>query len=209
MSRHSPHVLIAAAALVLAGCATSARPATEAAAMATDSTIAALNMMPVKEWPLRFRSHSFSVYCYDTYGCRVVYAGQLQLDEDDSELQRSSASYGPDYRKSWSGIHGSIQNFPAPAEVRWRSKDGELHEARIDIGELFSDQLIRHNVARDEMSDVPNGRFRNEPGILLEVNDRTIRVYMRVHISTKKLQSPGNRYSGFRSDLVLVRTYNY
>lgn len=208
MSKHSPHVLIAAA-LVLAGCATSSTPATEAAAMATDSTIAALNMMPVKEWPLRFRSHSFSVYCYDTYGCKVVYAGHRQLSEDDQELQPSSASYGPAYQRNWSGSHLMIQNFPAPAEVRWRSKDGELHEARIDIGELFKDQLIRHNVARDEMSDVPDGRFRNEPGILMEVNDRTIRVYMRVHISTKKLQSPGNRYSGFRNDLVLVRTYNY
>jgi hypothetical protein len=209
MPRNPSHVLIAAAALVVAGCATSATPASEAAAMPTDSTIAALNMMPVKEWPLRFRSHSFSVYCYDTYGCKVVYAGQLQLDEDDQKLQPSSAGYGPAYRRNWSGVYGMIWNFPAPAEVTWRSKDGQRHHAKIDIAELFKDELIRHEVSREDMADVPNGEFPNEPAVLMEVNNRVIRVYMRAHIPTKQLQKPGNRYSDFRNDLILIRTYNY
>lgn len=209
MPRNPSHVLIAAAALVVAGCVTSATPATEAAAMPTDSTIAALNMMPVKEWPLKFRSHSFSVYCYDTYGCKVVYAGQLQLDEDDQGLQPSSASYGPAYQRNWSGSHIMIPNFPPPADVKWRSKDGQPHHARIDIAELFKDERIQHKVSRQDMADVPNGEFPNEPAVLMEVNDRVIRVYMRAHVPTKQLQKPGNRYSDFRNDLMLIRTYNY
>ena len=102
-----------------------------------------------------------------------------------------------------------IRNFPPPAQVSWRSKDGEAHTTEIDIGELFADEIIRHNVEREEMADVPDGEFRRDPSILLEVNDHTIRIYMRAHIPTKALQKPGNRYSDFRNDLVLIKTYTF
>jgi len=168
-----------------------------------------LRMMPVKEWPLRFRSHSFAAHCYDTYGCKVFYASQEQRSDDPDELRPSSAGYGPEYQRDWSGIHGMIRNFPPPAEVSWRSKDGQTHEAKIDFGEIFKDELIRHNVPREEMADVPDGKYPHEPAILLEVNDRTIRVYMRAHVPTKHLQKPGNHYSDFRYDLILVKAYIY
>lgn len=102
-----------------------------------------------------------------------------------------------------------IRNFPPPAKVRWRSKDGEAHEAEIDIGALFADEVIRHHVPRDEMPELPDGKYRNEPSIILEVNDRTIRVWMRAHVPTRKLQELGNPYSDFRNDLILVETYTY
>ncbi|MDM0052216.1 hypothetical protein [Variovorax sp. J22R115] len=47
------------------------------------------------------------------------------------------------------------------------------------------------------------------PAIILEVNDRTINVYMRAHISTKELQVPGNRYSDFRNDLIKAFSQTY
>lgn len=167
------------------------------------------NRQPVREWPLRFDSHSFSVFTYDTSGARVNYAGEQQIAQDEETLQQSSASYGPDYQKNWHGIHGMIRNFPAPAKVSWRSKNGELHAANIDFGQIFEDQIIRHNMSRGEMSEMPNGQYNSEPSIILEINDRTIRVYMRAMIYTKDLQIPGNVYSGFRHDLVLADTFVY
>lgn len=205
MPRKFPHVLIAA--LVLAGCATSATPATEAIAVSTDSTITALNMMPVKEWPLKFRSHSFGAWCYDTLECSVWYAGMEQGSSENPAP--SSSKYGPGYLDHWSGSHSMILNFPPPAEVMWRSADGEVHRARIDIAQLFEDELILHKVTREEMADVPSGKYRHEPSILMEINDRTIRIYMRAHVPTKALRKPGNRYSDFRNDLILVKTYSY
>ena len=204
MPRNPSHVLIAAAALVVAGCATSATPASEAAAMPT--TTAALNMIPVTEWPLRFRSHSFGAWCYDTLECSVWYAGMEQGSEKPAP---PSSKYGPDYLDHWSGSHGMILNFPPPAEVAWRSADGDVHQARIDIAQLFENELILHKVTREEMAEVPDGKYRHEPSILMEINGRTIRIYMRAHIPTKALQKPGNRYSDFRKDLMLVKTYNY
>lgn len=163
---------------------------------------------PVKQWPLKFDSHTFGLVTYDVYGVNVDYAGVLHEDDPD-ELQRSSASYGPNYQRNWGNGHIGIRNFPRPAKVSWRSKDGEAHQAEIDFGEIFRDELVRHNVRREDMADVPNGKYQNDPSIILEVNDRTLRVWMRAHVPTKKLQKPGNKYSDFRSDVVLVETYTY
>lgn len=199
--------LTAATSLALAACAHSPTPRPEAAMPTVSSP--SVRLMPVKEWPLRFRSHSFSAHCYDTYGCKVIYAGLEQRGDDPDELRPSSAGYGPDYRRNWSGTHLMIRNFPAPARVSWRSKDGQPHQAEIDFGDIFRDELIRHNVPREEMSDVPDGKYPDDPAIILEVNDRTIRVYMQAFISTRHLQKPGNRHSNFRDDPILVRTYAY
>lgn len=208
MIRKPLRTLTAATSLALAACAHSS-PLLDGASMTNASGKTVTDRQPVKEWPLRFDSHKFSVFTYDTSGARVVYAGQLQIDQDDDELKRSSASYGPDYQRSWSGIHGMIRNFPAPAKVSWRSKDGQTHEAEIDFGEIFKDERVRHNVPRDEVADMANGEYRHEPSIILEINDRTIRVYMRAFIPTKDFQIPGNPYSDARDEVVLVETYTY
>lgn len=200
-------LLVAAAtvALVLSACVHSPAPAREAF---VPTAVAPMHMMPVRQWPLKFKSHSFQVVCYDTYGCNVFYAGLEQWGDEPDRFRPSSASYGPNYQINWNGTHAMIRNFPPPAEVRWRSKDGQPHEAEIDIGAIFQDELIRHHVAREDMADVPDGSYSHEPSIILEVNDRTIRVWMRAHIPTKALQKLGNRYSDYRNDLVLAKTYN-
>jgi hypothetical protein len=200
--------LVVAASATLAACAHSTPVSKELAMTATTASSSTVPIEPVKQWPLKFKRHSFSVFTYDTYGCKVIYARQVQVNQDPGKLQRSSASYGPDYQKNWSGVHGDIENFP-PLEISWRSKDGQPHEARIDLGEVFKDELILHNVPREEMADVPHGKYQSQPAILVEVNDRTIRIYMRAFISTKHLQVPGNVYSNFRDDLILVKTYTY
>ncbi|WP_251006461.1 hypothetical protein [Stenotrophomonas sp. ISL-67] len=171
-----------------------------------DPAIAAkMNYKPV-EWPLRFEKHSFGPRCYNTLECHVIYDN---FDFGGDKPTRSSASYGPDYLKDWNGSYGAVPNFPSAAKVVWRSKDGSSHKAEIDIGEIFKDQLMRHFVPREEAADLPDGKNESPPSILLEVNDRVIRVYMVASVPTKHLQKPGNRYSTSRRDLVLVKTYTY
>lgn len=165
---------------------------------------AKMNYRPVK-WPLKFKRHNFGICCYDTQYCAVWYGG---MEHSIEKPMPSSASYGPDYMRDMLGTV-SFDNFPPPAEVTWRAKDGTEHHAEIDIGAIFRDQLSLHNVPREEISDVPDGRLRTNPSILLEVNDRTIRIYMGARIPTKRLQIPGNPYSDFRYDLIQVKTYSY
>jgi hypothetical protein len=158
------------------------------------------------EWPLKFRAHYFSVSTYSTYDCKVMYGGVPRVYDSEVELQSSSEDLGEKYPNNMTARMGPIPNFPPPAKVTWRSKDGTSHEAEIDIGNIFRDQLIRHNVAREDATDVPTS---GTPGIILEVNDRTINVYMRSMIATKELQKPGNRHSDFRNDLIKVFSQTY
>ena len=164
-----------------------------------------LNYKPV-EWPLRFERHSFSARCYDTLECEVMYD---EVRHGDAKPSPPASTYGTNYLEGWMGGHGGITNFPPPAEVFWTSKDGTKLRAEIDIAGIFSDELVRHFVPREEVSDLPDGRNESPPSILLEVNDRTIRVYMKASVPTKHFQTPGNRHSTSRRDLVLVRTYTY
>ena len=102
--------------------------------------------------------------------------------------------------------HLDIANFPAPAEATWRAKDQSEHRASVDLGAIFADGLIRHEVARE---DVAEGVSLNDPEIILEVNDRTINVYMRSMIPLKRPLDPANPNSNFRADLVRVYSQTY
>jgi hypothetical protein len=160
------------------------------------------------DWPLKFRGHWFDAYSFSTYGCKIFYRGMLRVDDPDDVLQPSSEALGDKYPNILAAGMGPITNFPPPAKVTWRARDGTPLEADVDIGWIFKDQLIRHNLKRDEIAEEGIGPGAI-PEIILEVNDRTINVYMRAHISTKALQKPGNRYSDFRNDLIKVYSHTY
>ncbi|MGH8079880.1 MAG: hypothetical protein ACREP7_04840 [Lysobacter sp.] len=158
------------------------------------------------QWPLRFQRHRFGGFCFDTYGCSIVYNGFPHGKDDPDQLSASTASFGADYQKRMKAAHLDIANFPEPAQVSWRSKDKSEHRASIDIGAIFQDQLIRHQVAREDMAP---GVGLNDPEIILEVDDRTINVYMRSMIPLKRPLDPANPHSDFRADLIRVFSQTY
>ncbi len=154
-------------------------------------------------WPFEFRAHYIGVHGFDVQSYKITYRGWVY----DSEGPRPSvASYGRPLDELLSASRGPIPNFPPPATVEWTSLDGAKLYAEVDIGEIFKDQLVRHDVAREDV-----GEFANDtaPGIILEVNDRTINVYMRAMIWTKEEQVPGNKHSRYRDDLIKVFTRTY
>jgi hypothetical protein len=158
--------------------------------------------------PLKFKQHNFDVHCYNTLTCSVVY--------DDNEFARpylnapTPAPKALDYQKHWgTASYLGIRNFPSPARVHWTSKDGQTHEATVDIGNIFKDELIWHNVPKSDMADFYSGPVAGEPDIFLEVNDRTVSVYMTTLIPTKTEQIPGNKNSNGRDDIFLAWSHTY
>ena len=130
---------------------------------------------------LRFKFHSFNALCFDTYGCKVVYAG-LTVPNDASNKKRLSfaewsGNEGENALKRAFGGHIDIKNFPAPAKVTWRSKDGTSHSAEIGIGKIFKDERIIHHLPLRDFPHSPETTGRDVT-ILLIVDDRTIKVYM-------------------------------
>lgn len=158
------------------------------------------------KFPLRFKIHSFGVHCYNTIRCRVIYN-----DFGFNRINPSGPPPSPDYREHWPMASNiDINNFPPPAEVQWTSLDGTAHEAKVDIGAIFKDERVLYKVPNLDIPDgmYPQGLILN-PGILLEVNDRTINVYMKALVDTKTEQIPGNKYSYGRADVMLAWTNTY
>lgn len=87
--------------------------------------------------------------------------------------------------------------------------DGVEHHTSIDFSSIFEDGIIWHKVPKDDMADFFSGPYAGSPDIFVEVNDRTVSVYMSMFIPTKSEQIPGNNHSSFRNDVLLVWTRTY
>ena len=157
--------------------------------------------------PLRFAQHNFVAYCYNTIGCQVIYDRHYQVEDGPDEV--SPPPPAGNYKTNWNASYLGIENFPAPAQVRWKSLDGVQHEAKVDMAAIFKDQLVWHKVPKADMADFFHGPVAGEPGIILVVNDRAIDVYTKMFIPTKTEQIPGNKDSDFRDDLFLAWTHTY
>lgn len=159
--------------------------------------------------PLRFVRHNFEAKTYNTKKCSVLYDNH----EFTPQAIDTPTGHPPsaDYRDHWNyAFYLGVRNFPGPVRVAWTSKDGTDHTATVDLGQIFKDERVLNNVPDDEfVPDMyPQGLFL-DPSIYLEVNDRTISVYMRALIPTRHRQMPGDEYSDARDDLVLAWTHTY
>lgn len=156
--------------------------------------------------PIPFDRHQFGAASYDTYGCKVHYAGLNVLDEPDDVLQPPSGPVEGYPDVMGAGIQG-IRNFPLPATVSWRDRKGNPHEAQVDIAAIFRKQVILHKVPQDQLPPILTATL--DPEIILEINDRTIRVWMRAMVETTVLQKPGNPHSDQRHDMMLAYSKTY
>jgi hypothetical protein len=163
--------------------------------------------------PLHFKRHNFQAFCYNVSACHIIYNNHnfspLAADRDP-ETYISPPPQGEDYKDNWLGrSYIDIPNFPPPAEVSWKSMDGQKHETTIDIAAIFKEELVWHNVSKNDMANFFKGPVAGPPDIFLEVNDRKVNVYITMFIPTKEEQIAGNRFSSFRNDIILVWTHTY
>ena len=165
--------------------------------------------VPREAWPLRFDSFSFDARCYHTLRCRVVFAKSHQVSERD-DIEPSGEPYAPDWKDHWTAGFNILTDdvFPPPVDIRWTAMDGVERTAKIDLEKIFPERLILHNAREDEVVD-GWGLERRRVEILLEVNDRTINVYMRGWVVLKKPRDPSVRNSDSLRDLILAWTKTY
>ena len=150
----------------------------------TTTAVADPNSIPV----LHFKFHSFRGLCFDTLGCKIAYAGLAVPNFGPNEKLPSFAEWGGEksLKLAGGGGHINIKNFPTPAKVRWRSKDGTSHSAEIDIGKIFKDERIIHHMPLHDFPRPNDPRSSAvDPTILLVVDDRTIKVYMLASLTIK------------------------
>lgn len=172
-------------------------------------------------WPLRFHRHSFGVRCMNTLASSVVYNRfQFGTRKAGTYGEPFDSPSGPpqetDWRKFWSA--GNIistddgKTFPGSVELEWVSLDGVSHQLSLDLDRVFPDRFILHRIDRSEVGEAWLETLSLDPvrpEILLELNDRTIRIYMRALIVTNIEMEPGNSLSRLRNDLIEVWEHEY
>ena len=136
---------------------------------------------PDKNGRARFDHHAFGAQCFNVWGCRVLYANRYQQRHPDTRLA-SAPPQGLRVTQYISGTDGAIMNFPSPAVITWKSKDGVGHEATVDIARIFRGQEYIHNVPPEDISE---NAYLLAPTIILIVDDREVTVYLSSHVPVR------------------------
>lgn len=159
-------------------------------------------------WPLRFDSFAFDARCYNTLLCSIIFdRAQHSLHVDHP----SNAPYAPDWKDHWHAGYIIMEKdvFPPPIEVKWTALDGVERYVAIDLEKIFPGREILHNVSREDVHEYWARFDRHSADVFLEVNDRTISVYMRAFVLTNSYTIPGRTDVKSRNDLMLAWTQAY
>jgi hypothetical protein len=167
--------------------------------------------VPREPWPLRFDRFSFDARCYHTLRCRVIFS-KANLVQEKDDIEPSGEPYSPDWKEHWTAgyIVSKEDVFPPPIEIWWTAMDGVRRNTKVDLEKIFPDRLILHNAQEHEVKDGWGLEDRSrDVDILLEVNDRTINVYMRGLVELKQPRDPAVRNSDRLRDLMLAWTQTF
>jgi hypothetical protein len=139
---------------------------------------------------LRFDEHALTVRSFNAsrievfYGQRAVYKSSLQNDHPDALREKTKKDEDRDL--AGGGMIG-LQAFEGPLKISWNSKDGARHDVVLRLEEIFVDRIVLHH----EDSARIDWTFPMQsygPTIVVEVNDRTLNIYMHVHIYLRPIE---------------------
>jgi hypothetical protein len=126
---------------------------------------------------LKFSTHDFGILCYGGItNLKLVYAGsphKLCTKSPGREKLPSDEKRGPGF------LSGSYHAFAGPVEMEWNARDGTHLTHTIDLDEVFKDRVVLHT-ADPALIYKENPISSGQPTIVVEVNDRTVSVYMEV-----------------------------
>jgi hypothetical protein len=149
-----------------------------------------------------FSGHNFDAACYDTLRCRVLYDHAYVVNQGSPR-----GSFTERDRDNLGG-HWIILEPPGVARVTWTSKDGVDHDETIDLGEMFRSRLALY--ASDlNVNDVNLSVPPSAPDIILVVENRSIRVYMKAWVSLLYPSDPNNKLSNFRTDPIVAYSHEF
>ena len=182
-------------------------------AMAAAMTVTSGCHSGIKSWHMKskiengvlkipFYDHSFGASCFDTLRCRVLY--------DNAYIVNSGSPSGPFTERDRDNLSAGWGNleFPSVVRVSWTSKDGTDHDEKINLGEIFRSGMVRYPDDLD-VNDVKISVAPSGPDIILVVENRAIRVYMRAWIYLLRPRFPGREHSDFRHDPVVAYSQTF
>jgi hypothetical protein len=142
---------------------------------------------------LKFRTHDFGILCFGgATNVNLVYAGSRHnLCVGDPASEKTPA----DMEKVPGFLSGSYHAFAGLVEMDWNARDGTHLSHTVDLNEVFKDKIIPHagdSTRIYEKKPVTGG----EPTVIVEVDDRTVNVYLYAQIQLVRDGQPDKAREG-------------
>lgn len=132
----------------------------------------------IERGPLTFKRHDLAFNCYSAKDMKVFYANRLYKDCESRFVRQKTPR---DDKDLYSSVMSSNRAFEGQLIVEWRSLDEEFHSEALDLDEIFKGRIVIHDVDPKLIYwPAPFGSLN--PTIVIEVNNRTLSLYMDVHI---------------------------
>lgn len=130
---------------------------------------------------LKFSQHDLNIQVYSASDVYLVYAGTPHTLAKGSlaaaKTERDNNRY-PNFKS------GTYPTFAGPVEVKWTAADGSKLHASLDFDQIFKERKVLH---QDDASRLyKNDPTDGDPTIIVEVNDRSLNVYMFVTLRLEK-----------------------
>jgi hypothetical protein len=136
--------------------------------------------MPIPQ-PLRFSTHHFALFCYAVSDVRVTYAGRAhELWDEGGPAPAKTAADATRYPNAQFGVY---EAFEGPVQARWRAQDGSALSWDVDLEQVFPDRTVLHG-ADPQRIYAPIPLTGGRPVLIVELNDRTLNIYMDVTVQT-------------------------
>lgn len=123
---------------------------------------------------LTFDTHVLNVQVYSASDLHLEYAGTSH-DLSWGELAREKTPQ--DESRYPNGKSGSYRTFAGPVRIEWRSRDGSRHSHLLNLDDVFKDRKVLHT-EKPERIYQPMPITGGEPTIIIEINDRSVNVYL-------------------------------
>ena len=122
--------------------------------------------------PLTFSQHNVGTLLFSASSLKIRY-GSLRRNISPDELTRAKNDKDD---LSLGGPALGYRAFGAPLEVEWKSADGTPYAVKLDLEKIFPGHKVLHN--EDPATFDPSMPLVMDPTIIVEVNDKTLTLYL-------------------------------
>jgi len=145
--------------------------------------------------------HDLGIDCYNASDMELYYGNfymRIYAREDNDGKRKLSPPKPEGYIAK--ADMGSFEVFRDKVKLSWRDFNDNLIEYEFNFEDIFKDKIIPHN-KEDEDLILLTDPFHLIPGIVIEVDDRTLNIYSDIILNIK---IPGTNKLRHRRDRILV-----
>jgi hypothetical protein len=151
--------------------------------------------------PLTFKTHALATACYSASNMRVTYGSYRT-----SMCAKPAREKVPQDDVRILGAAVSLRAYAGSLQVEWKTRNGAQLSETLDLAKIFNGRTILHQ--EDPHRIDPSLPTSGDPTIVVEVNDKTLTVYMDVEIVLLASESGTARRSSRNRLVALQKTFN-